>query len=137
VLFDFRNIGAKLEHFKKNWNSTKISVTTRMHLTRGGCVQSPLTSGPRRWSTGQTPWLAGPILLPLVGLLHGHALQEAVTRNPKLKVSGSRTRWSAGHMASSVGHHLAPNQPLQVIGGPIHPYKCPPHGESRDTTLYL
>jgi hypothetical protein len=45
-------------------------------------VQRPLTSGPKGWPVG-------PILQPLVGLLHEHALQEAVTRNPKLEVGGS------------------------------------------------
>jgi hypothetical protein len=43
----------------------------------------------------------------------------------------------AGHVASPAGHHLSPNQPLQVGGGPIHPYKYPPHGESQNTTLIL
>jgi hypothetical protein len=45
-------------------------------------VQRPLTSGPRGWP-------AGPTLQPLVGLLHGHALQEVVTRNSKLEVDNS------------------------------------------------
>jgi hypothetical protein len=63
-----------------------------MHLTRGGSVQRPLTSGPR-W------WPVGPTLQPLTGLLHGQALQEAVTRNPKLEVSGSQTRWPVDHVA--------------------------------------
>jgi hypothetical protein len=57
-----------------------------MHLTRGGSVQRPLTNGPRGWP-------ASPTLQPLVGWLHGHALQEAMIRNSKLEVGGSRTRW--------------------------------------------
>jgi hypothetical protein len=52
-------------------------------------VQRSLTSGLMGWLAGQTPWPVGPTLQPLVGLLHGHALQEAVTRNPKLVVGGS------------------------------------------------
>jgi hypothetical protein len=72
-------------NYKENWNATKISVTTGMHLTRGGSVQSPLTSGPRGGRS------TGPTLQPLMDLLHEHALQEAVTRNLKLEVSGSRT----------------------------------------------
>jgi hypothetical protein len=36
-----------------------------------------------------------------------------------------------------VGHHLVPNWPLQVGGGPIHPYKYPPHGESQNATQIL
>jgi hypothetical protein len=44
-------------------------------------VQRQLTSGPKVWS-------AGPTLQPLAGRLHDDTLQEAVTRNPKLKVGG-------------------------------------------------
>jgi hypothetical protein len=40
---------------KEIWNSTKISITLGMYLTRGGSVQRPLTSGPRGWLTDQTP----------------------------------------------------------------------------------
>jgi hypothetical protein len=57
-----------------------------MHLTQGGSVQTPLTSGPRGW-------LVGPTLQPLVGCLHGHAVQEVVTWNPKLGVGGSQIWW--------------------------------------------
>jgi hypothetical protein len=71
-----------------------------MHLTRGGSVQRPLTSGPRGW-------LVGPTLQPLGGLLHGHTLQQAVIRNPKLEVDGSWTRWLASHVVRLVGQHLA------------------------------
>jgi hypothetical protein len=46
-------------------------------------MQRPLTSGTRGWLAGQTPTLQ-----PLAGWVHGHALQEAVTRNPKLEVGG-------------------------------------------------
>jgi hypothetical protein len=63
-----------------------------MHLTRRGSVQRPLTSGPNGWPAGQTPWWASPTLQPLMGLLHGHALQEAVRRNLKLEVGGSQTQ---------------------------------------------
>jgi hypothetical protein len=69
-------------------------------------VQRSLTSGPRGWPASQTPWPAGPTLQPLVGLLHGHAFQEAVTRNPKLEVGGSWTRWLDGHVARPTGQHL-------------------------------
>jgi hypothetical protein len=70
-----------------------------MHLTRGGSVQIPLTSGPRGWPAGQTLWLAGPTLQPLVCLLNGHAFHAAVTRTPKLEVGGSQTCWMASHVA--------------------------------------
>jgi hypothetical protein len=73
-------------NYKENWNSTKISVTPGMHLTRGGNVQSLLTSGPRGWPAGQTPWPDGSPYQPLTGWLHGHALQEAIIKKPKLEV---------------------------------------------------
>jgi hypothetical protein len=70
-------------------------------------VQRPLTSGPRGWSTSQTPWPTGPILQPLAGWLRGDSLQEAVEGNPFLKVGGGRTPWPASHVARPTGHHLA------------------------------
>jgi hypothetical protein len=51
-------------------------------------VQRPLTSGPRGWLAGQTPWPASLTLQPLAGWLRGDTLQEAVEGNPKLKVGG-------------------------------------------------
>jgi hypothetical protein len=45
-------------NYKENWNSTKISVTLGMHLTRGGSVQRPLTRGPRGWPAGQPHFVA-------------------------------------------------------------------------------
>jgi hypothetical protein len=63
-----------------------------MYLTRGGGVQRLLTSGPKGWS-------ADPTWQPLMGRLHGDTLQEAITGNPKPKVSGGRTPWPPGHMA--------------------------------------
>jgi hypothetical protein len=75
-------------NYKEIQNSTKISVTPGVYLTRGGSVQMSLTSGTRGWPTSRTPWLAGPTLQPLVGWLHSDTLQEAVEGNPKLKVDG-------------------------------------------------
>jgi hypothetical protein len=43
------------------------------------------------------------------------------------KVGGGRSTRPVGHMAWLAGHHLVPNRPLQVGGGPIHPYKKPAH----------
>jgi hypothetical protein len=82
-----------------------------------------MTSGPREWPAGQTPWPTGPTLQCLTGLLHGHALQEVVTRNPKLEVSGSRTQWPAGHVARPAGQHLACYQLNQVGNSSLDPYK--------------
>jgi hypothetical protein len=54
-------------------------------------VQRPLTSEPRGWPAGQTPWPTDPSLQPLAGQLHDDTLQEEVTGNPKLKVGGGQT----------------------------------------------
>jgi hypothetical protein len=70
-------------------------------------VQRPLTSGPKGWRAGQTPWPVSPTLQPLVGWLCGDTLQEAVEGNSKLKVGGGRTPWATGHVARPVSHHLA------------------------------
>jgi hypothetical protein len=78
-----------------------------MHLTRGGSVQRPLTSGPRGWPAGQIPWPTSPTLQPLVGRLHGDTLQKVVTGNPMLKVNGGRIPWPLGHVARPADHHLA------------------------------
>jgi hypothetical protein len=109
-----------------------------MHLTRGGSVQRPLNSGPRGWPAGQTPWPVGPTLQPFTGLLHGHALQEAVTRNLKLEVGGSRTQWSAGHVARPADQHLACYRLNQVRNSTLDPYKYPPYRwNSRYHTLLV
>jgi hypothetical protein len=70
-------------------------------------VQRSLTSGPRGWPAGQTPWPVDPTLQPLTCWLHGDTLQEAVEGNPKQKVGGGQTSWLAGHVARPAGHHLA------------------------------
>jgi hypothetical protein len=90
----------------------------------------PLTSGPRRWPVG-------PTLQPLTGLLHGQALQEAVTRNLKLKVSGSQTRWPADHMARPAGQQLACYQLNLIDNSSLDPNKYPPADGIQDITLYL
>jgi hypothetical protein len=69
-------------------------------------VQRLLTSGPKGWPAGQTPWPTGPTLQPLMGWLCGDTLQLAVEGNPKLKVSGSRTPWPTDQVARPIGHHL-------------------------------
>jgi hypothetical protein len=108
-----------------------------MHLTRGGSVQRPLPSGLRGWPTGQTRWRASPTLQPLASWILGYALQEAVTRNPKLEVSGNRTWWPPDHVAMLAGQHLARYRLNQVSNSSSDPYKYPPTGGIQDTTLYL
>jgi hypothetical protein len=124
-------------NYKENWNSTKIIVTTRIHLTRGDSVQRPLTRGPRGWSVGQTPWSAGPTLQPLMGLLHEHALLEVVTRDSKLEVSGSRTWWLARHVARPAGQHLVCYRLNQVGNSSLDPYKYPRVDGIQYTILHL
>jgi hypothetical protein len=124
-------------NYKENWNSTKIIITPGMHLTPGGNVQRPLTSGPMGWPVSQTPWSVGPTLQPLTDWLHGHALQGAVTRNPKLEVGGSRAWWPPRHVARPVGQHLAHYRLNQVGNSSLDPYKYPSVGGIQDTTLYL
>jgi hypothetical protein len=72
-------------------NSTKIGVTPRIHLTRGGHVQRPLTCGPSGWSAGQTPWLIGQTLQPPLSFFGSDILQEAVEWNPRPRVGGGHT----------------------------------------------
>jgi hypothetical protein len=108
-----------------------------MHLTRGGSVQRSLTNGPRGWSADQIPWLTGPTFLPLADWLHWHALQEVVIRNPKLEVSGSRTRWPPGHMTTPAGQHLACYRLNQVDNSSLDPYKYPLADAIQDNTLYM
>jgi hypothetical protein len=53
------------------------------------------------------------------------------------KVGGGRSTRSAGHVAWLAGHHLAPNQLLQVGGAPPWPYKYPPMVEMRRHTTHF
>jgi hypothetical protein len=70
-----------LRNYKEIRNSTKISVTQGIHLTRGGRVQRSLTCGSRG-----SP--AGPTLQPPMIFLGGDALQEAVEWTPSPRVGG-------------------------------------------------
>jgi hypothetical protein len=79
-------------------------------------VQRPLTSGPRGRPTD-------PALQPLTGWLHRHALQEAVTRNPKLKFGGSQSRWSLGHVARLDDQLLVHYQFNQVGNSSLNAYR--------------
>jgi hypothetical protein len=77
-----------------------------------------------------------------VGLGAGWPVDQGLRRfDPKLgchacpqggeaQVGGSHYTRPATHVAWPPGHHLVPNRLLQVSGGPIHPYKYPPHSES-------
>jgi hypothetical protein len=56
-----------LKNYKEIRNSTKISVTREIHLTRGDHVQRPLACGPSGWP-------AGPTLQPPMSFLGGDAL---------------------------------------------------------------
>jgi hypothetical protein len=97
-----------------------------------------------KWARPQAEWVQGPIDRPnsmagQPGLrrfslsLGCHASAEGGERQ-----DGGESRWRPPScVAWPPGLHLTPNRLLLVGGGPIHPYKYPPQGESRDTTLYL
>jgi hypothetical protein len=96
-------------NYKEIWNSSKISVTPGMHLTRGGRVQKPLMCGPSGWPVGQTPWPTSPALQSLVSFLGGDVLQEAVEWNSRLGVGGGHDPWpvdqrSVNHRCNQVGN---------------------------------
>jgi hypothetical protein len=93
-------------NYKEIWNSTKISVTPEMHLTRGGSVQSPLACGPSGWPADETPWPVGPTLKPPMSFLGGDALQEVVEWSPRLGVDGCHAPWLAHHVSRPAGQHL-------------------------------
>jgi hypothetical protein len=114
-------------NYKEIWNSCKISVILGVYLTQGGSAQRPLTSGPTGWPTDQTPWPVGPTLHPLVGWLHSDTLQEAVEGNPKLKIGGGQTPWSADHVARPTSRHLACYRLNQVGNPSLDPDKYPPY----------
>jgi hypothetical protein len=75
-------------NYKKISNSTKISVTPGMYLTRGGSVQKPLSSGPRGWPTGQVLGRFGPRLRAHVSTCEGE------------HQGSGESRWRLNHMAS-------------------------------------
>jgi hypothetical protein len=77
-----------LRNYKEIRISTKISVTSVVHLTRGVYVQRPLMCGPSGWPAGQTLWPTDPTLQLLVSFRGGDALQEAVEWNSRLGGSG-------------------------------------------------
>jgi hypothetical protein len=75
-------------NYKEIRNSTKISDTPGIHLTRGGHVQRPLTCGPSGLMAGQTPWPVSPTLQPPMCFHGSDTLQETVEWNPRLGVDG-------------------------------------------------
>jgi hypothetical protein len=112
------------------WNSTKISVTPGMHLTRGGRVQRPLTCAPSGWPSGETPWPADPTLQPPMSFPGGVSLHEAEKWIPRPGVGGVRAPLPAGQ-------HLASYRLNQVGNCSWDSYKYPPADGIQNTTLYL
>jgi hypothetical protein len=86
-----------------------------VHASRAPTVVVHATRVPRGWPTS-------PTLQPLMGLLHGHALQEAVTMNPKLEVGGSWTWLPTGHVArtASVDISYAAPQVHGIVNVALH-----------------
>jgi hypothetical protein len=130
-------IGAFQEFTRKFGIPPKISITPGVYLTWRGSVQRLLTSGPRGWLTDETPWPVGPTLQPLIGWHRYDTLQEAVERNPMLKVDGGRTPWPAVHVARPAGHYLVCYQLYQVSNPSLDSYKYPPTSGNQSNTHYL
>jgi hypothetical protein len=92
-----------------------------------------------KWARPQAEWAQGPTGLPnsFIGQLGFEAGRPepwfpcVYTRRRRL------SRWRKLVEAAPPGLHLVPNPPIQVGGGPIHPYKYPPCSESQHTTLNL
>jgi hypothetical protein len=114
-------------NYKEIGNSTKISVTPGVHLTRGDSVQKPLTYEPHGWPASQSPWSVGPTLQHLTGCLGSDALQETVIRNLRPTVRGGRATWSADHVARPAGQHLVCYRLNQVSNSSWDSYKYPPY----------
>jgi hypothetical protein len=121
------NIGVKLEHFKKLQEKLEFHQNKCHHgnasNTRRQCVKAT-----DQWTqvvAGRPGRLIGPTLQPLAGLLHRHALQGTITRNLKLEIGGSRTRWLDSLVARPASQHLACYQLNQVSNSSLDPYKYP------------
>jgi hypothetical protein len=127
-LFDFRNIGTKLENFKKLQGNLKCHQNKchpgNVPDTRRQCAKA-IDQWAKEWPASQTPSMAGPTLQPFTGRLHGDTLQDVVTENSKPKVGGGRTPWPPGHVARLAGHHLVSYRPKQVGNPSLDPYKYP------------
>jgi hypothetical protein len=108
---------------KWSWPNVKIIITTGVYLTRGPSRIDPWPSGPRGQPTSPTSWPTGQGLRRFGPSLSCHTS----TRGGEALVGGE-SRWRP--------LHLVPNWPLQVGGGPIHPYKYPLIVKV-DTTLIL
>jgi hypothetical protein len=80
-----------LKNYKKNWNSTKISVTSGMHLTREGSMQRPLTSRP---SGGRPVPLCSLSWVGFTGTLSKRRSQGIQSwKSMKARLSGRSTTW--------------------------------------------
>jgi hypothetical protein len=86
---------------------------------------------------GQTPGRVGLGASQLARVWGGSTRAFVATPPHKEEKHESMEKVGGGCSTRPAGHHLAPNQPLHVGGGPIHPYKYRPHSESQSTTLYL
>jgi hypothetical protein len=118
-LFDFRNKGTKLEHFKKLQGNLKFQ--------QNKCHPEGVPN----------PWPAGPTMQPLTGWLRGDTLHEAIEGNPMLKASVGWTPWRAGHVARPVGNHLACYLFNQVVNPSLDPINTPYRWKSKQHTLLV
>jgi hypothetical protein len=113
---------------KWSWPNIKIISTTRVYSTRGPSGPDPRLSGPDRRLSGPGAGLQAQLLGRPARVSGGLAWAFITTclheEKPK-SVDGAPPGRPASHVVWPPDHHLAPNRPLQVGGGPIHPYKYP------------
>jgi hypothetical protein len=101
----------------------QIIITTGVYFRHGPSGSDPWPSGQRGRPASPTPWPAG---------WPGFEVIQIKPWLPRVYTKRRSPSWwrplhsAPDHVAWLTGHHLAPNRPLQVSGGSIHPYKYPP-----------
>jgi hypothetical protein len=131
------NLGTKLEHFK-GWQS-KVDKISKLSSPQG-CIwhvdqvsQTPGWVSPGAGRPAQLLGWSARVWGGSAPALVATRLHEKEKPESVVKVGGGWSTRPDGHVARRPGHHMVPNRLIQVGGGPIHPYKYPPHGESRHT----
>jgi hypothetical protein len=105
-------------NYKEIWNSTKISVTSRMYLTRGGNVQRPLTSRPRGWPTDQIPWLARFYVSLARGFLHTCLHEKGKAKAVEAEAHGQLATWLS--RSATTWRVIDITKSVTAIGTPIN-----------------
>jgi hypothetical protein len=122
-------IGAFQEMTKWSWPNVKIIITTGVYLTRVPSGPNPRPNRPRGRLAGRPGFK---VVRAETWLPHVYTRRRSLSwwrQSVEAAPLGRLSMW----LGRPAGHHVAPNWPLQVGGGPIHTYKYSPHGESRHT----